>query len=55
MGIEIPIIPDRRSMRTKINWGAVFITWLLLEMVGIILLLPGPATLLVVEIMIWMR
>ena len=42
-------------MRTKINWGFVFITWLMIEMVGIILITPGPAVSLAIEAMMWMR
>ena len=42
-------------MRTKINWGYVFIAWLMIEMIGVILITPGPATGLVIEIMSGMR
>jgi hypothetical protein len=42
-------------MRTKINWGFVFITWLMIEMVGIILIIPGPVASLAIEAMVWMR
>jgi len=35
-------VQDETKMPTKINWGFVFIVWLLLEMLGIILITPGP-------------
>jgi hypothetical protein len=40
---------------TKINWGFVFIAWLLIEMAGIVLITPGPLTSLAIEMMVWMR
>jgi hypothetical protein len=42
-------------MRTKINWGFVFIAWLMIEMLGIILITPGPVASLAIEAMEWMR
>lgn len=42
-------------MRTKINWGYVFIVWLIIEMLGIILITPGPVASLAIEVMVWMR
>jgi hypothetical protein len=42
-------------MRAKINWGFVFIAWLMIEMVGIILITPGPLTSLAIEAMVRMR
>jgi hypothetical protein len=42
-------------MRTKINWGFVLLAWMMIEMLGIILIKPGPLTSLGIEVMTLMR
>jgi hypothetical protein len=42
-------------MRVKINWGFVLLAWLIIEMVGIILITPGPLINLAIDAMVFFK
>jgi len=42
-------------MLKKINLGFVFIAWLIIEMVGIVLITPGPLVSLLINLTVWLK
>ena len=44
-----------QKMLKKINLGFVFIAWLIIEMVGIVLITPGPLVSLLIDLTVWLK